>query len=334
MFRYKKSFVLQKIIPVRLTNSHNVIIILVTGLPAPLNDVTQGRHFFIGDFYMSDVKKHQTYEEQVIKLRSRGCVINDDIACKNILKHIGYYRLSAYFLPFKKDDDNYTEGLSFEKVCHIYEFDRKLRNLLFAAIEVIEVSLRARLAYFHSEKYGPLGYLSPDSFNSNHDAEKFRENIDREIENNKKVLFVRHHIDKYDGQFPLWVICELFTFGMISYFYNDLTTADKKQFAGNDYKNMVSWLRCCTDLRNICAHYGRLYYRSFSAMPTGFYISESAKRRVWGAILSVKSLYPSAKKWNTEFMPALEALFEEYKDDIDLYHLAFPSDWSLQLRKQ
>jgi abortive infection bacteriophage resistance protein len=83
---------------------------------------------------------------------------------------------------------------------------------------------------------------------------------------------VKHHIENYDGQFPLWVICELFTFGMISYFYNDLTTEDKKKFVGAEYKEMVSWLRCCTDLRNICAHYVRLYYRIFSAMPSGFSI--------------------------------------------------------------
>lgn len=282
---------------------------------------------------MNKVKEHITYKEQVEKLRARGCIISDAAECENVLKHIGYYRLSAYFLPFKEETGNYASCLSFKKVCNIYEFDRKLRNLLFSAIEVIEVSLRARLAYFHSEKYGPLGYLSPDSFNAKHNAERFKATIEREIENNKKVLFVKHHIDNYNGQFPLWVIAELFTFGMISYFYNDLTTADKKQFAGVDYKNMVSWLRCCTDLRNICAHYGRLYYRSFSAMPTGFNIPDAVKRRLWGAILSVKAVYPSSEKWNNEFFPAIEALFEEYSGDIDLYHLAFPVDWKQKLKK-
>lgn len=282
---------------------------------------------------MSQVKQHITYEEQIEKLRSRGCVINDRAACKSILENIGYYRLSAYFLPFKKKDGSYIEGLSFERVYHIYEFDRKLRNLLFAAIEVIEVHLRTQLAYFHSQKYGSLGYLDVAFFNSKHNAEKFKKNIDREIESNKKVLFVKHHIEHYEGQFPLWVICELFTFGMLSYFYNDLTTADKKSFAGAAYKEMVSWLRCCTDLRNICAHYGRLYFRIFSAMPSGFTISDSAKRRLWGAMLTVKMLYPSAEQWNSEFMPEIEALFEEYKDDINLYHLAFPQDWAKQLKK-
>lgn len=282
---------------------------------------------------MGEVKPHLSYDGQIRKLREKGCVIDDQLFCENVLVNIGYYRLSAYFLPFKGAEGRYADNLPFEKVYRIYEFDRKLRNLLFSAIEVIEVSLRARLAHFHSEKYGSLGYLDEASFNKKHDDGKFKQNIAREIENNKKVLFVKHHLENYDGQFPLWVIAELFTFGTLSYFYNDLTTADKKAFAGADYRDMISWMRCCTDLRNICAHYGRLYFRIFSAMPSGFCISEAAKRRLWGAVLSVKALYPSSEKWNTEFMPRVEGLFEEYKEDINLYHLAFPQNWAEQLKK-
>ena len=48
---------------------------------------------------MSKLKEHLAYEGQVVKLRDRGCIINDDETCKNVLEHIGYYRLSAYFLP-------------------------------------------------------------------------------------------------------------------------------------------------------------------------------------------------------------------------------------------
>ena len=282
---------------------------------------------------MSEIKQHRTYDEQINKLLDRGCVIADMDACKDILKNVGYYRLSAYFLPFKNQDGSYENGLSFERVYHIYEFDRELRNILFAALEVIEISFNARLAYWHSKKYGPLGYLNATSFNSKHHPEKFKNNIEREIKNNKNVLFVKHHIEKYDGQFPIWVISELFTFGMMSYFYNDLSTSDKKAFAGTEYKEMVSWLRCCTDLRNICAHYGRLYYRIFTAMPKGFKISDARKRRLWGAILAVKALYPSDTKWNTEILPSLKSLFNEYEEDIDLFHLAFPKNWDEQLRK-
>ena len=107
---------------------------------------------------MNEVKPYLSYEGQINKLREKGCIIDDDSFCRDILVNIGYYRLSAYFLPFKSFDGTYMNNLSFERVYRVYEFDRKLRNLLFSAIEVIEVSLRTRLAHFHSEKYGPLGY--------------------------------------------------------------------------------------------------------------------------------------------------------------------------------
>ena len=52
------------------------------------------------------------------KLRGRGCIIADDSFCESILVNIGYYRLSAYFLPVKNTDGKYVDNLSFEKVYH------------------------------------------------------------------------------------------------------------------------------------------------------------------------------------------------------------------------
>lgn len=56
---------------------------------------------------MNEIKPHLSYEGQIDKLREKGCVITDDSFCKNVLVNIGYYRLSAYFLPFKNADGNY-----------------------------------------------------------------------------------------------------------------------------------------------------------------------------------------------------------------------------------
>lgn len=220
----------------------------------------------------------------------------------------------------------------------MYEFDRKLRHIVFSAIEEIEIFLRTQFAYYHAEKYGPTGYLDEANFSAQHHHDKFIENIEREIESNRNVLFVRHHVDRKNGVFPLWVISELFTFGMLSFFYYDLQTSDKKRLAkdlyNENYRNILSWLRCCTDLRNICAHYGRLYYRIFSAVPSGFDdVDINHKKRLWGAMLALKSLYPNADKWNSECMPQIEALFDEYEDAVDLYHIAFPENWREKLRK-
>lgn len=284
---------------------------------------------------MKEPKKATTYEEQVRILQSRGMIIDDEAFCIQKLSEINYYRFSAYFLPFRRQDGSYIEGVHFQRVYRIYEFDRKLRGILFSAIEEIEIFLKSRLAYFHAHQYGALGYPDPANFSAAHRADKFSGNIQREIQNNNKVLFVKHHIENYDGQFPIWVIVELFTFGMISRFYADMPRSDQKKLAKKIYntvpQNMVSWLRCVTDLRNICAHYGRLYFRIFSAVPAGLGLQTAAERRLWGAVLALKSLYPDHNKWDAEILPGIQALFEEYQNDIDLYHIAFPKDWDQQL---
>ncbi len=68
-----------------------------------------------------------------------------------ILNKINYYKLSAYFLPFKKVDDTYTKGTSLLKVYKIYEFDRKLSTLLYGIIQKIEVFIKTQIAYYHSK---------------------------------------------------------------------------------------------------------------------------------------------------------------------------------------
>ena len=282
---------------------------------------------------MAEVKKETTIEEQCRILESRGCIIGDKNFCETVLSQVNYYRLTAYFLPFRDKQGNYKPGTTFETIYRIYEFDRKLRNIIFGAIEKIEIAFRAKLAHFHAMRYGPLGYLDPSNFNERHDVEKFQRNIDREIENNQNVPFIKHHIDNYEGQFPIWVISEIFTFGMLSFFYNDLQTQDKKELMGQQYRKVCGWLRCCTDLRNICAHYGRLYYRVFPASPAGLGLDEKEKTKLWGSVLALKMLYPDKDNWNCEVVPALEALFEQYSDAICLRHIAFPSNWAEQLLK-
>ena len=297
----------------------------------------RGDIFYMGASMAQEMKKATTYEEQMEKLKERGCVIQDEFFCRSKLAEINYYRLTAYFLPFKDESDVYREGTNFLQVYRIYEFDRKLRGILFSALEEIEIYLRSQFSYYHAHKFGPTGYLDEANYSDKHDHEKIKESLAREIESNKKVPFVKHHIDVYDGVFPIWAISELFTFGMLSYFYGDMKTQDMKALAsylyGTTPKNLVSWLRCCTDLRNICAHYGRLYYRVFSAIPAGMKAPDAAKRRLWGAVFAVRALYPNAGKWNSEILPSVQALFEEYQDDIDLYHLAFPADWVQKLNK-
>lgn len=291
-----------------------------------------------------DLKEPRSYKEQLDILKSKGCIVNDEKECLYILESVNYYRLSAYFLPFKKPDGSYENGLTFQKVFSIYDFDRKLHGILFNALEETEIYLRAQIAYFHAHKYGTTGYLNKENFykdsdNSKHIVKKqnfhkkFIEDFNREIKKNRNVLFVKHHNEKYNGLFPIWVASEIFTFGMLSIFFTNLKTEDKKILSKTIYdtipNNMESWFRCCTDLRNICAHYGRLYFRTFSAIPSGVqHLDKKSQRKLWGAILALKKLYPFKNKWNNETLKKLASLIEEHKKDINLEHIAFPQNWN------
>ena len=71
-------------------------------------------------------KPAKTYEEQIQLLKSRGLVVESEDFASEVLSKINYYRLSAYTLTLKKDDRFY-EGVTFEQLYSLYEFDRKLR---------------------------------------------------------------------------------------------------------------------------------------------------------------------------------------------------------------
>jgi len=278
-----------------------------------------------------EVKQPKTYTQQVEMLRSRGCIIDDDCQCEIILKNVNYYRLIAYFLPFKQTDDTYLAGTNIERVYRIYEFDRRIRRVLFSVIEEIEIKLRTSLAYFHTHKYGALGYLDQSNFNGKHQHEKFKDKFEAEVRQNANVLFVKHHKEYYDGQFPFWVAVELFSFGMLSYFYADLKRVDQRALANAIYSLdadvLRSWLRCCTDLRNICAHYGRLYYRNFATTPRTPSGSRRIDNTLFGIATVLKGLYPYQERWNSEVLVTIETLIEEFAGSIKLNHIGFPDNW-------
>ena len=167
---------------------------------------------------------------------------------------------------------------------------------------------------------------------------KFKNLIQVCIEENKRTLVVKHHNEKYNGKFPIWVIVEFFSMGMLSYFYADMLSVDQKHIAKALYETSVSclksWLRCITELRNRCAHYSRLYYWSFPALPRMPKEMEvSGNRKLFSQILVLKLLYPDKDEWNNSFLVELNSIVEEYEHDISLKHIGFPQDWYVQLVK-
>jgi hypothetical protein len=83
----------------------------------------------------------------VDRLAGRGLEIPDPDRAARYLRHIGYYRLSPYTIPFQqgRPDHLFRDSTGFDDVLDLYVFDRALRLLVMDALERVEVAVRAAL---------------------------------------------------------------------------------------------------------------------------------------------------------------------------------------------
>jgi abortive infection bacteriophage resistance protein len=213
-------------------------------------------------------KPHLTFTKQIELLKSKGLNISNDAYAKKKLSNINYYRLSAYFLPFqypKSSDksDIFYDDAEFREIVSLYDFDAKLRRLVFGALEVIEVYIRTQITYYHTQAYTPFGYLSQENFNCESDFfEKLKKDI-KEESGRSDEEFVAHFKNKYNTtDLPLWSVVETLSLTTISRLFTAMKVKDKKIIAeglGVNQKVLANWLHALTILRNICAHHSRLW---------------------------------------------------------------------------
>jgi len=290
------------------------------------------------------IKKPKTFEEQLQILKNRNMKIDDAEEAIRLLKTTNYYRLTAYALQFKKED-NYDNKISLKNVYKLYKFDMKIRHLILEILESIEIAMRTYLAYNLSIKYGSEAlenadifkysdlYYGYDEVGGRHQRGLLDE-IKLEISKNRKELFVKHHLRKYGGHFPIWVVVEIFSFGMLSRTYANLNIKDQKEISRNCFKVnnelLESWLSNLSYIRNICAHYGRLYNRTMAITPklhNKYSGDKIDTNRLFISILSLKELTRDSSEWST-FKDQLESLICEYSDVLNLKLIGFPENWA------
>lgn len=105
------------------------------------------------------------YEAQIDKLRSRGLQIDDENFAKQFLSYSNYYRFTGYCLRFQYKDQQtqervFSSNTSFSQITDLYNIDKRLRNCISDALELIEVSFRSAVAYHFAESHGPFGIKS------------------------------------------------------------------------------------------------------------------------------------------------------------------------------
>lgn len=213
-----------------------------------------------------NVKPFKTINEQIDLLESRNLIIEDREEARKSLIRLNYYRLSGYSLTLRKDDRFYS-GVSFDGLMQLYNFDSELRVAVLYLLENVEVSFRTFVCYYHAKTYGSLGYLEETSFK---DGNKFKSFIDRVKDiinkNSAREIFITHHMHKYNGDIPIWVIVELLSFGELSKLFKNIDRNTQNEICHDNFEKITpqyieNWLQAFSILRNICAHRGRLYNR-------------------------------------------------------------------------
>ncbi len=213
-------------------------------------------------------KPYLSYTQQIELLKSRGLIIQDEAYAMLRLKHISYYRLSAYFIPFCREVDIFKEGVTFDQVIDVYHFDRELRLLTFGAIEKIEVFLRASIAHNFSKKCGAFCHLDKGNLciKNDRDYTWLMEDIQKETKRSKES-FVKHFKERYsDKDLPVWMSVEIISFGTLSKLYSLLCKdVEKEILDGIQLPSFVfkNWLHLFSYVRNTAAHHSRLWNRRF-----------------------------------------------------------------------
>lgn len=217
--------------------------------------------------------------DQVQRLKDRSLIIDDTIKAERYLSNIGYYRLSAYWLPYelpttngsKSRNHQFKPNTHFDEILDLYIFDRKLRLLVIEAIERIEVAVRTQWANALSlATSNPHAYLDASLFKDPWQHYKDISKIVRDIEASHET-FVTHYTSTYSEPFlpPIWAVVETLTLGALSRWYastKDNTARAKvsKALGMPTVEIMESVLHCLTLIRNICAHHARLWNRKMT----------------------------------------------------------------------
>lgn len=285
---------------------------------------------------MGELKEHQppmTIDEQIENLKNIGLIVENEEYAKKILNDISYFRLiKAYSLNLKSKNGKYCEKVTFEQIVELYLFNANFRQVIFPEIEKVEINVRCRIANYFAEQYGVLGYLEADNFVNAEYHKMFLDDIEEEIRRNSKAPFVKNFHDNYEGgNLPIYALVEILSFGTLSKFYKNMKNQDKKAIAksfGVGYTYFESWLESISYIRNICAHYGRLYNAKLSKTPILYKEYSEAgigNNRIFGVLLCLKHLLKSNDHWNL-FVDKIELLFDKY-ESVDIKTMGFTENW-------
>ena len=287
-----------------------------------------------------------TIDAQLAQLQARGLEIIDLDQAKHFLNNISYYRLEGYWWPMQADKVNhiFKPNSRFVDVIALYNFDRELRLLIFDIIERIEIGFRTKVIYHLSHELTPWWFENSSNFKDAVAHTKSLILIDRELQQSKDIFITQHYTTYHTDtrRPPAWKTFEVVSFGTLSKLYSNLQTGIKAKDVIAQELNLVnhtylpSWLQTIAQIRNICAHHGRLWNKNLPgrpkllSKPPAPWLTQvpSAKDHImlYIHICCMKYMLDVISPGH-HFTPKLADLLKRYPS-VDLNALGFPSTWN------
>lgn len=306
-------------------------------------------------------KKPLSIKTQVFRLENRGLIIDDENLAGDYLSNISYYRLRAYTYPFQNNIDPEADhsflrdDIHFKDIIDLYCFDRRLRSLIFNAIEKIEVALRTKIVQVYSETTGNSHWYEDESlfkddlfFNNDDELiylyDILHDDIEHEVDRSNED-FIKHYKSKYSNPEtpPAWMTLEVISFGTLSRLYELLKKDDNKKkvaksFGLNKVDILENWMHALSNLRNCCAHHSRVWNRRFIVnilLPTNAdhlfldrdTISKVKRNKLFAYLCCIKYILDIISP-NNSFHKNLKELIANGGKLLSLKDMGFPENWN------
>ena len=228
-------------------------------------------------------KEFKSLDEQISIMKNKGLIIDDIDKTKDILLRENYFFINGYRMLFmkSKNEKKFIEGVSFDDIYAVFQFDRNLRNILFKNLLIVENNLKSVISYNFSRKYGikEKNYLKASNFSQ--DIKKVRQvndvlnKVKRQIKlNGRQHSATLHYLSNY-GYVPMWILVKLLSFGMINELYSILKPEDKlsiAEFYNLDVETLGIYIGLLSNYRNLCAHEDIVYdHKTQKVIPDTIY---------------------------------------------------------------
>ena len=220
-------------------------------------------------------KQPLDYSEILDLLESRGLIIRDRNKAIECLKVVSYFRLDNYFHPMESDKVQhiFKPGSTFDNAMDLYRFDCDLRELIFTAIQAVEIALRSKMIHHISLQYGAFWFTDVSLFRDAYIHHKCMEQIRQELKRTREEFIIEHSAKYSEPEFPpVWKTLEVTSFGTLSKLFcnfadNKIKKRIAREFNLPQHLVLESWIKSAVVLRNYLAHHSRVWNRKFPIKP-------------------------------------------------------------------